>query len=256
MSDIYQHFRKDERPFIDQALEWKQIVLEQYRLKLTDFLDPREQVIVKAVIGEACGLAFFGGYDRAERKRAILYPDYIEPELDDFELQAFEVQYAEKFVSIDHRSLLGSLMGIGLKRQKFGDLVFSEKAVQLIVSGEIADFVSVQLTKAGKAPVKLEKIALADLHIPASDVEIRDDTVSSLRLDAVCASMSRQSRQKAQALVKNGLVKVNWKAVEDPSYQVAEGDMLSIRGFGRCSLTKIEGKTKKDKWKVTFERQK
>ncbi|MCY9076831.1 RNA-binding protein, partial [Bacillus inaquosorum] len=27
-------------------------------------------------------------------------------------------------------------------------------------------------------------------------------------------------------------------------------------GFGRCSLTKIEGKTKKDKWRVTFERQK
>ena len=27
-------------------------------MKLTDFLDPREQVIVKAVIGDACGLAF------------------------------------------------------------------------------------------------------------------------------------------------------------------------------------------------------
>ncbi|MCY9076829.1 hypothetical protein MOE51_21170, partial [Bacillus inaquosorum] len=25
MSDIYQHFRKDERAFIDQALEWKSI---------------------------------------------------------------------------------------------------------------------------------------------------------------------------------------------------------------------------------------
>ncbi|RCK10912.1 hypothetical protein DT075_23950 [Bacillus licheniformis] len=31
MSDIYQHFRKDEEPFIDQALEWKRIVAEQYR---------------------------------------------------------------------------------------------------------------------------------------------------------------------------------------------------------------------------------
>lgn len=35
--------------------------------------------------------------------------------------------------------------------------------------------------------------------------------------------MSRQSRQKSQTLVKNGLVKVNWKVVEDPSYMVAEG---------------------------------
>ena len=43
MSDIYQHFRQDERPFIDQVLEWKQIVLDQYRMKLTDFLDPRNR---------------------------------------------------------------------------------------------------------------------------------------------------------------------------------------------------------------------
>lgn len=59
MSDIYQHFRKDERAFIDQALEWKRIVQEQYRMKLTDFLDPREQVILAAVTGQAdVGLAF------------------------------------------------------------------------------------------------------------------------------------------------------------------------------------------------------
>ncbi|MCY7801919.1 S4 domain-containing protein, partial [Bacillus haynesii] len=87
-------------------------------------------------------------------------------------------------------------------------------------------------------------------------VEIRDDTVSSLRLDAICSSMSRQSRQKAQVLVKNGLVKVNWKVIEDPSYALAEGDMVSIRGFGRFRMKNIDGKTKKGKWRLTFEKQK
>ena len=58
MSDIYQHFRQDERPFIDQALEWKQIVLDQYRMKLTDFLDPREQVIVKPLSATPAVLRF------------------------------------------------------------------------------------------------------------------------------------------------------------------------------------------------------
>lgn len=63
MSDIYQHFRKDEEPFIDQALEWKRIVAEQYWMKLTDFLDPREQVILQSVIGQSdeVRLEFFGG---------------------------------------------------------------------------------------------------------------------------------------------------------------------------------------------------
>lgn len=75
----------------------------------------------------------------------------------------------------------------------------------MIVSADTADFVAAQLTQAGKAAVSLEKIDLSDLNIPAVDVEIRDDTVSSLRLDAVCASMSRQSRQKSQTLVKTAL---------------------------------------------------
>ena len=68
----------------------------------------------------------------------------------------------------------------------------------------------------GKVKVSLEKIPLSKPKY-RSRVEIRDDTVSSLRLDAICSAMSRQSRQKAQVLVKNGLVKVNWKVIEDPS---------------------------------------
>ncbi|MED2976034.1 RNA-binding protein [Bacillus swezeyi] len=258
MSDIYQHFRKDEEPFIDQALEWKRIVAEQYRLKLTDFLDPREQVILTSVIGQSdeVKLDFFGGFPEAERKRAVLYPEYAEPSAEDYQLQAYEVLYPEKFASIEHRELLGSLMGIGLKRQKFGDLIFAGGTWQFICSEEVADFVFSQLTHIGRVKVSLEKIPLLKLKVPEQDVEIRDDTVSSLRLDTICSAVSRQSRQKAHVLVKNGLVKVNWKVIEDPSYSLAEGDMLSVRGFGRFKLKNIDGKTKKGKWRLSFEKQK
>lgn len=40
--NIYQHFRPEEREFIDQVLNWKNIVENTYAPKLTDFLDPRE----------------------------------------------------------------------------------------------------------------------------------------------------------------------------------------------------------------------
>ncbi|KRV43035.1 RNA-binding protein [Bacillus sp. TH007] len=255
MSDIYQHFRKDEQPFVDQVLGWKNIVLEQYRMKLTDFLDPREQFITQSVIqhSDELGLMFFGGYEEAERKRALIYPDYLAPTIQDFELTCFQVNYAKKFISIEHPNLLGSLIGTGLKRQKFGDLLFSEDNVQFICTSDVADFVRAQLTHVGRAPVSLEEISKADLQPVISKTDIKEDTISSLRLDAVCAAVSRQSRQKAQLLVKNGLVKVNWKVTEDPSFTIGEGDQLSVRGFGRFSLKTIDGKTKKDKFKVTFE---
>ena len=49
---IYQHFRPEEREFIDQVLNWKEYVENNYAPKLTDFLDPREQQIVKMIIGQ------------------------------------------------------------------------------------------------------------------------------------------------------------------------------------------------------------
>ncbi|MGE6631319.1 RNA-binding protein [Bacillus sp. NPDC077027] len=255
MSDIYQHFRKDEQPFVDQVLGWKKIALDQYRMKLTDFLDPREQFITEAVIqhSDELKIHFFGGYDGAERKRAAIFPEYIEAGIEDFELTYFQVNYAKKFISIEHPQLLGSLMGIGLKRQKFGDLLFSEEAVQFICTNEVADFVRAQLTHVGRAAVSLEEIDPTQVKPELRNTDIKEDTISSLRLDAVCAAVSRQSRQKAQLLVKNGLVKVNWKVTEDPSFTIGEGDQLSVRGFGRFSLKTIDGKTKKDKFKVTFE---
>ena len=42
---IYEHFRPDEVVFVDKVLEWKQAA-EYHQVKLTDFLDPRQQQIV------------------------------------------------------------------------------------------------------------------------------------------------------------------------------------------------------------------
>lgn len=34
---VYEHYRKEEHSFVDQVLEWKTMVMEEYRPKLTDF---------------------------------------------------------------------------------------------------------------------------------------------------------------------------------------------------------------------------
>ncbi|MGG3640618.1 RNA-binding protein [Bacillus gobiensis] len=257
MDNLYQHFRKEEQPFIDQALEWKSIVTEQYRPKLTDFLDPRERDILSAVIGGTgeIQVEFFGGFEESERKRALLYPEYYRPEQEDFQLQAFEVIYPEKFTSIGHRQLLGSLMGLGLKREKFGDLLISGETVQFICAKEISSYVHMQFTQVGKTKVTVKEISLGCIQSPDKHVERKDEIVSSLRLDVVCSAMIRQSRQKSQALIKSGAVKVNWRTLEDPSFTLEENDYLSVRGYGRYQLTSIEGKTKKDKWKLSIEKQ-
>ncbi|MBE3571322.1 MAG: RNA-binding protein, partial [Bacillales bacterium] len=75
-------------------------------------------------------------------------------------------------------------------------------------------------------------------------------------LDAVISALYHVSRQKSQDLIKQGLVKVNWAFVENKSFECGEGDVISIRGYGRSKILSIEGKTKKDKWRMVSGRQK
>ncbi len=118
--DLYQHFRAEEQAFIDQALDWKEQVERQYKIVVTDFLDPREQTIFESIIGknDELKLSFFGGYDQAERKRAILAPFYEDINDRLYQLTVLQGSYHQKFVTLSHRDVLGTLMSLGIQRKR------------------------------------------------------------------------------------------------------------------------------------------
>ncbi|WP_042349006.1 RNA-binding protein [Bacillus massiliigorillae] len=255
---IYQHFRSEEKNFIDAVLDWKESVETFYTPKLTLFLDPREQQILSSIIGQNddCQLLLFGGHSLAERKRALLYPNYHNPIEDDFHMSLIEISYNRKFHELKHPQILGTLMSLGIKREKFGDVLLNSEGAQIIVSKDIADYVIANITKIGQAGVTL---ALKDFqHV----LEVEDDwqesvmTSSSLRLDSLFSSMANISRQKAQDFIAGGKVKVNHKVIEAKDFECQEGDQISVRGFGRYRIMSIDGKTKKEKWRIMFGKRK
>lgn len=255
---IYQHFRPEEREYIDQVIDWKEYALQQYTPKLTDFLDPREQHILKMIVGDQgevkCSL--FGGNQSGERKRALLYPEYVTPNKDDFNISLFEISYPKKFVTIEHRQVLGTLMSLGLKRGKFGDILINGEQIQFFAAKEISDYIKANVESIGRAGVKLVELPMENALESRDFWDENDVTVSSLRLDTVISGIFRLSRQKAQVVIQQGVVKVNWTTVENPSFSCGEGDMISVRGYGRTKILRIDGKTKKDKWRMIYGKQK
>ncbi|SDN25295.1 RNA-binding protein [Alkalicoccus daliensis] len=249
---LYDHFRKEERPFIDQVLDWKSTVKEEYRSKLSDFLDPRQQQIVTSVVGtdKDVKLSFHGGASAVERKRALLYPEYMDPDYSDFELAAYELQYPSKFVTLEHPQVLGTLTSLGVRREKFGDILISGNRIQIVAAGEIAGYLEQQFTSVGRASVTMLSISLDDLLEPAEVSKDLSVTVSSMRLDTVLSEAFKISRSKIKPLIQNEKVKVNWKVIIDPSVTIEEGDVLSLRGSGRCKVESVEGVTKKGKLRV------
>lgn len=256
--NIYQHFRPEERDFIDQVLNWQDYVENAYAPKLTDFLDPREQHILKTLIGENAGVKWevFGGSDGTERKRALLFPDYSSADFDDFQISLFEIDYPSKFVTIEHPQVLGSLMSLGLKRGKFGDIIFEGDRIQFFAANEVKDYLMLQLESIGKAAVKLLDLPLHQAISISQSWSEASITVSSLRLDTVISGIHNLSRQKSQLLIQQGHVKVNWTVIENPSFECDEGDLISVRGHGRAKITSLEGRTKKEKLRITVGKQK
>lgn len=257
MEEIFQHYRPEEKSFIEQVIDWKQEVEDRYAPKLTDFLDPREQLIVQSIIGKNGNVFVMesGLFNEAERKRAIIYPDYFQPTDEDFNIAICEMTFPSKFIQLKHPDVLGAIISLGIDRSRFGDIRISDSTVQFAVTKEILDYVCVNLNSVGKAKVQVKEIQQDALLLQSESEWVEQIlTTSSMRLDTVLASVFPISRQKAAMLINAGKVKVNFVVREQVAFELHESDLLSIRGYGRLVIKSIEGKTKKEKLRIKIGR--
>lgn len=252
--NVYQHFRRDEHPFIDFVNSWIERVETQYTPYLSDFLDPRQIFIVESLVGQnlELKLSFYGGYEAAERKRALIYPEYYEPSQEDFDIRYFEIQYPSKFAELSHGKVLGSLLGTGMKRDYFGDIITDGEHWQVMLCDHTTNYITGQLDKIGKVSVRLEEINYTQLIHPKDEWALETATLSSLRLDNLIAGVYNISRQRAKQLVDGKKVKLNWREETRSDFVVDLMDVISVRGYGRIQLQTIEGTTKKEKIRITY----
>ena len=155
---------------------------------------------------------------------------------------------------LNHRDFLGSLMGMGIVREKLGDILVSSDSADILVLETVEDFLLSSWDSAGRAKLKISAIDPLYLHIPEAKFELVRDTVSSLRLDAVASTGFRMARGKAAELISSGRVQVNWRECTKPDKLLAAGDIVSARGFGKFELTEVGGVTKKGRTSISVKR--
>ena len=223
----------------------------------TDFLSPQQQaqaqdLLRMAGISETAWL-LQGGYQGAERNILLFLPDWMEPETAESPLRCLRAAFRPED-RLSHRDILGSLMGMGIVREKVGDILVSPESADLIVLDTVAEFLLSSWNSAGRARLAVTEIPTAHLHIPEVRCEEIRDTVSSLRLDAVCATGFRMSRGKAADLIAAGHVQVNWRACTKADKLLSEGDTVSARGFGKFQLAEVGGVTKKGRTTIVVRR--
>lgn len=249
---LHEHFRPDERPFIDKALEWVERAAGQHAVKRTDFLDPRQSFILSSLANRAeVNLRLDGGYDGAERRRAIITPDYRNADDEDTGIRVLSVTPADtKFAALEHGDYMGAILGLGIKRDKIGDIHVLENGCHILVAAEISDYFDLHLKQVHRVHVHTDILPLETLQVSQVSMEEIGLSVASLRLDGIVGDVWHLSRAKALVPIKAGRCRVNWKTEEDPSRPLKDGDVVSLQGFGRFKVLETEGLTKKGRVRI------
>lgn len=246
MENYLEHFKGDE-VFCRQIMDIKERVEENYMMQVTPFLDPHQQNLVSLLIGKHQGVQvkFDGGFENAEMKRAVIYPDVFEINQDDFEIAVLSVSYPGKFVKISHRDVLGALMNLGLKRELYGDIMVKEDYAYFACDLKMAEYCMQNLTMVGRGSVKVKLVnERLERH---QDYRIVQASVASFRLDLIISETFNLSRSEASKYINGNFVKVNYKEVVQTNYLCHNMDIISLRRHGRIKIVDLQKINRKGK---------
>ncbi len=187
----------------------------------------------------------FGGYEQAERQMAAFIPDALsyvwEYPMRTVLLAPVNRKFAE---DLTHRDVLGALMHLGIKRETLGDLLLTDAGIYVFCTETVADYLSDSCTKIRHTTVSAAQIPAQEFHYEPKRIE-KQGIVSSLRLDTVLADICKLSRSAAQKRISEGSAFLNSKKILQNDYPCQEGDILSVRHYGKFQIQSVGKVTKK-----------
>lgn len=193
-------------------------------------------------------VALWGGYDGAERNIACFGDREYFEDNNDYPIKCIMISPVnQKFADdLTHRDFLGSLMGLGIRREVLGDIIINENCGYLFCLDTIADYIIENLTQVRRTTVECkitDEIPQNALPQP-ENIEL---IVSSERLDVIVSAVYNLSRSKVLPYFEHERVFINGKAETKPSAVADAEDKISVRGFGRFIYKGVLRHTKKDR---------
>lgn len=211
----------------------------------TGFLTPAERYQLEGWAKHAgARLIFHGGGSDSERTAAFFLPDWMEE--DAFEpADYFSALRLRAYFGVPgHRDYLGAILGMGVGREWVGDILVQEDGSFLFCMPSVLRHL-LGIDKVGRVSVKAEEIPLDQVPVPVRQVRQESFSVMSLRLDAVLGGMFHLSRTEAARQIEAGAVSVNYEECLKCDRIVREGDVISLRGAGKGSVTGTGGTSRK-----------
>ncbi len=221
--------------------------------RFSDFLDGGEQAVIhdNIVFPYGYNIMFFGGFSDAEKKMMGVFPEWEDVDTSAFPISCLKVEggFSRK---LNHRDYLGTVMSLGITPSKLGDIVVCDGFAYILLHSDIAGYVKDNLHKIGNQGVKITVIDNPDKIKIERQYRTFGAVCASERLDAVVGAAANISRSQSAGLIEGGKVKLNHREICKTSESVKEGDLLSIRGYGRYIVHSFDGETRKNRLHITL----
>ncbi len=232
------------------------------KITFTDFLNISEISVVEKILKEENidNYVFFGGKKASDRSILIFYPQKISKEMleKNYEkiLNVIRIELPHN-IRYEHREYLSGIMKLGIKREKFGDILVNENGADIVSLAEISDYLVNglrDLTRFQKSKISIANInELKNVETEFEDFGI---IVSSIRLDNFVAELANCSRSKAEEIIEIGKVFINSINELKPSKKIVLNDIITIRGKGKFIFCGVEKETKSGRYLLNMKKYK
>ena len=240
----------EQREVAEKLLQ--SISFVENRNTVTKFLTNFEQIVLSQIVAYNYSdfkVEFFGGFDDAERKKAkIISNEYYDI---DYDIVCLKAKFNNKFNRVEHRNILGAVHNLGINFNRFGDIIVLENEVYIFVDEEIADYIAMEFTKAGRVNLNFERVDLSDVTIEKKyeDFEI---VSSSFRIDSIVAKITNKSRSKVKEFLEQDFIKLNHVILRNGEKTCTTDDIISIRKYGRFVVKGYTQNKKSLKYRITI----
>ena len=248
--NFLQQASTEQREVAEKLLQ--SISFVENRNTVTKFLTNFEQIVLSQVVAYNYSdfkVEFFGGFDDAERKKAkIISNEYYDV---DYDIVCLKAKFNNKFNRVEHRNILGAVHNLGINFNRFGDIIVLENEVYIFVDEEIADYIAMEFTKAGRVNLDFQRVDLAEVGIEKKyeDFEI---VSSSFRIDSIVAKITNKSRSKVKEFLEQDFIKLNHVVLRNGEKTCTSEDTISIRKYGRFVVKGYTQNKKSLKYRITI----
>ncbi len=180
-----------------------------------------------------------------DAEKVIIYSNAI-PKVKLFRIDCYE--------ELKHSSILGSLFALNITSEMFGDIILYHNSFYIYLLESISNLVQEELVMVGHNAVHLVEVDLDILANYCRDYEKIEQIVSSLRVDTICSKLVSCNRDTIREMIKDKDILLNYDVVKKPEMIIREGDIFSIRKYGKYRFKEIIGQSKKGNYIILLEK--